>query len=61
MNKIDSTLSELLNILVIVEGTLKSSRDTVLAVKWASSKRKSSFKKKKKPAKKQKNEAKPKK
>ena len=61
MNKIDSTLSELLNILVIVEGTLKSSRGTVLTVKQASSKRKSSFKEKKKPMKKQKNEAKPKK
>ena len=47
MNKIDSTLSELLNMLVIAEGTLKGSRDTVLTVERASSKRKSSFKKKK--------------
>ena len=60
MNKIDAILSELLNMLVTTEDTLKSSRDTVLAVGRASSKRKSSFKKKK-LAKKQKNEAKPKK
>ena len=58
MNKIDSTLSELLNMLVTVEGTLKSSRDTVLTVERASSKRKSSFKKKKKSVKKKKNKAK---
>ena len=61
MNNIDATLPELLNMLVTTEGTLKSSRGTVLAMERASSKRKSSFKKKKKPAKKQKNEAKPKK
>ena len=61
MNKIDSTLSELLNMLVIAEGTLKDSRGMVLTMEQASSKRKSSFKKKKKPTKKQKNEAKPKK
>ena len=52
INKIDSTLSELLNMLVTTEGILKSLRDTVLTVKCASSKRKSSFKKKKKLAKK---------
>ena len=52
MNKIDSTLSELLNILVIEEGILKSSRGTVLVMEQAFSKRKCSFKKKKKPAKK---------
>ena len=52
MNKIDSTLSELLNMLITVEDTLKSSRGTVLAVDRASSKRKSSFKKKKKTVKK---------
>ena len=41
-NKIDFTLSELLNMLVIVEGTLKSSRGTILVVDQASSfKRKS--------------------
>ena len=61
MNKIDTTLPELLNILVTVKGTLKSSRDTVLAMEQSSSKRKSSFKKKKKLTKKQKNKAKPKK
>ena len=49
MNKIDSTLSELLNMLVTVEGTLNSSRGIVLVVEQASSKKKSSFKKKKKP------------
>ena len=61
MNKIDSTLPELLNMLVIAEGTLKSSKDIVLTVEWIFFKRKSSFKKKKKPVKKQKNEVKPKK
>ena len=39
MNKIDSTLSELLNMLVTAEGTLKSSKDTVLTVERASSKK----------------------
>ena len=48
INKIDSTLPELLNILVTVEGTLKNLKGIVLAVEWASSKRKSCFKKKKK-------------
>ena len=57
MNKIDSTLSELLNMQVTVEGTLKSLKSTVLIVEQTSSKRKSSFKKKK-LAKKQRNEAK---
>ena len=52
MNKIDSTLPELLNMLVIVEDTLKSSKGTVLTVERTFPKRKSSFKKKKKPAKK---------
>ena len=61
MNKIDSILPELLNILMIAEGTLKSSRDTILTVERTSSKRKSSSKKRKKPAKKQKNQTKPKK
>ena len=46
MNKIDSTLSELLNMLKIAEGTLKDLRDMVLTVEKASSKKKSSFKKK---------------
>ena len=52
MNKIDITLSKLLNMLVTVEDTLKSSRGTVLAVERASSKRKSSFNKNKKSVKK---------
>ena len=61
MNKIDSTLSKLLNILVTVEGTSKGSRDMVMTVERASSKQKSSFKKKEEACKKQKNEIKPKK
>ena len=61
MNKIDSTLPKLLNMLVTVEGTLKGSKDTVLTIERAFSKRKFFFRKKKKLAKKQKNEAKPKK
>ena len=61
INKIDSTLSELLNMLVTVEGILKSLKGTVLIVERTSSKRKSFFKKKKKPTKKQKNKAKSKK
>ena len=61
INKIDSTLSELLNMLVIAEGTLKNSRGTILTMEWTSSKKKSFFKKKKKPSKKQKNKTKPKK
>ena len=60
MNKIDSILFELLNMLVTAEGTLKISRGIVLTVERASSQKKSSFKKKK-PAKKQKNKTKPKK
>ena len=47
--------------LVITEGTLKSSSGTVLAVEWTFSKRKSTEKKKAKFAKKQKKESKPKK
>ena len=61
MNKIDSTLLELLNMWVTAKGTLKGLRGTILTVEWASSKKKSSFKKKKKLLKKQKNETKPKK
>ena len=52
INKIDATLLELLNMLVIVEGTLKSSSGMVVTVEQASSKRKTSFKRKKKPTKK---------
>ena len=59
MNKLDSTISELINMLVATEKTLKSSRGTVLAVEWtSSSKRKSSWKKNK-STKKQKKESKP--
>ena len=39
MNKLDYTIPELVNILVTTEGTLKSSRDTVLAMKQTSSKK----------------------
>ncbi|OAY85433.1 hypothetical protein ACMD2_23258 [Ananas comosus] len=60
MNKIDCTNAELLNMLVTTEGTLKSSKGSILDVERASSsKRKSNWKKK--PAKKQKTENKPKK
>ena len=62
MNKLDCTISELVNMLVITEKTLKSSRSTVLTVeRTSSSKRKSNWKKKSKPTKKQKKESKPKK
>ena len=61
MNKLDCIISELINMLVTTEGTLKSSRDSVLTVEWTSSKRKSSWKKKNKITKKQKKESKPKK
>ena len=46
MNKFDCTMSELVNMLVTMEGTLKSSRGTILIVEWTSSKRKSTGKKK---------------
>ncbi|OAY70105.1 Retrovirus-related Pol polyprotein from transposon TNT 1-94, partial [Ananas comosus] len=60
MNKIDCTNAELLNMLITTEGTLKSSKGSILAVERASSsKRKSNWKKK--PAKKQKTKNKPKK
>ena len=61
MNKLDCNLSELVNILVTTEGTLKSSRGSILAVEQAPSKRKSQRKKKNKLTKKQKKESKPKK
>ena len=61
MNKFDCTIPELVNMLVTMEETLKSSRKTVLAVEQTSSKRKSSWKKKTKSTKKQKKESKPKK
>ena len=62
MNKLDCTIPKLVNMLVTVEGTLKSSRGTILIVKWtSSSKRKFGWKKKDKSTKKQKKESKPKK
>ena len=61
INKLDCTIPELVNMFVTREGTLKSSKDTVLAVEWISSKRKFTEKKKIKSAKKQKKESKSKK
>ena len=61
MNKLDCTIPELVNILVIMEEILKSSRGTVLAMDGTSSKKKSSWKKKIKSTKKQKKGSKPKK
>ena len=53
MNKMDWTLPKHVNMLVTTEATLKSSKDSVLAVEQASSfKKKSSEKKKNKPMKK---------
>ena len=37
MNKLDCIILELINMLVITEGTLKSSRDTILAIERTSS------------------------
>ena len=42
MNKIDCTLSELINTLVTIEGTLKSSKGNILVVGQASSSKKKS-------------------
>ena len=62
MNKLDCTIFELVNMLVITEGTLKSSRGTGLTMEWTSlTKRKSGWKKKNKSAKKQRKKSKPKK
>ena len=61
MNKLDCTILELVNILVTIEGTLKSSRGSILAVEQTSFKRKSVGRKKAKFVKKQKKESKPKK
>ena len=62
MNKFDSTIPELVNMLVTIKKILKSSRGIVLTVEWTSSiKRKSAWKKKNKFTKKQKKEGKPKK
>ena len=53
MNKLNCTISKLVNILVTTKGTLKSSRDTIFTVEWiSSSKRKSNWKKKSKSMKK---------
>ena len=65
INKLDYTISKLVNMFVTTEKILKNSRGTVLAVERSSSfKRKSHWKKKKKknkPTKKQKKDSKPKK
>ena len=60
MHKMQCTLTELMNMLVTVELSLKSSKGSVLTVEQTSSKRKS-FGKKKKSAKKQKMDGKRKK
>ena len=52
MNKFDYNLFKLVNMLVTAEGTLKSSRDFVLATDQMPSKKKSQGKKKNNPAKK---------
>ena len=59
MNKLDYTIPEFVYMLVTTEGTLKSSRGSVLTVeRTSSSKRKSVGRKKAKSAKKQKKESK---
>ena len=58
MNKLDYTLLELLNMLVITEGTLKSSKGSILSIERASRPKRKSLGKKKKPAKKLKKEKK---
>ena len=52
MNKLDCTIFELVNMLVTMEGILKSSRSTILTVERISFKRKSIGKKKTKSTKK---------
>ena len=42
MNKLDCTIPKLVNMLVTMEGILKSSRSTIFVVEQTSSKRKSS-------------------
>ena len=61
MNKLDCTISELVNMLITTKETLKSSRDIIFTVEQTSFKRKTTKKKKTKSAKKQKKESKPKK
>ena len=46
MNKLDCNLAELVNMLVTAKGTLKSSKDSILAVERTPFKRKSQRKKK---------------
>ena len=58
MNKLYYKLSELLNMLVVTEDTLKSSKENVLSVEQASRPKRKSLGKKKKPAKKLKKEKK---
>ena len=62
MNKLDCTILKLVNMLVTMKGTLKSSRSSILVVeRTSSSKRKSVGRKKAKSAKRQKKRSKPKK
>ena len=61
MNKLDCTIPELVNMLVATEGTLKSSKGTILAMEQTSFKRKSTRKKKIKSVKKEKKKNKPRK
>uniref|UniRef100_A0A6I9QJ85 Uncharacterized protein LOC105036291 n=1 Tax=Elaeis guineensis var. tenera TaxID=51953 RepID=A0A6I9QJ85_ELAGV len=61
MNKLNYTLSKLINILVSNKRILKSSRGIILAMEQASSSKRKSTWKKKNPVKKQKKENKPKK
>ena len=58
MNKLNYALPELLNMLVVTEGTLKSSKENVLLVEQASRPKRKSLGKRKKPAKKLKKEKK---
>ena len=62
MNKLDCTISKLVNKLVTAEKILKSSKSIVLTVEWtSSSKKKFGWKKKSKSTKKSKKESKQKK
>ena len=58
MNKLNYTLTELLNMLVVIEDTLKSSKENVLSVEQASRPKIKSLSKRKMPAKKLKKEKK---
>ena len=57
INKTDCILTELLNMLVTIEGTLKSSKGILLLIKRASTFNRKFTWKKKKPTKKQKKES----